>query len=183
MLLGIEEFSNPNDIFSSKMLFNSKVFSYEQQGLLRRNYKETCYVYEDYDLYDTYFELRAFGLESYSFFNRTSIGFVVGRIIKILEFEIDGKKANYVLNGSSVEFDIHLGNFESNQIHIKYKEYPENLTENEKKQRKLYRSDWYGLRKNLRGQNAIFTLIIKCDYEVINFEKAQLAKVKEGEYK
>lgn len=93
------------------------------------------------------------------------------------------KKANYVLNGSSVEFDIHLGNFESNQIHIKYKEYPENLTENEKKQRKLYRSDWYGLRKNLRGQNAIFTLIIKCDYEVINFEKAQLAKVKEGEYK
>ena len=182
MLLGIDEFSNPNDIFSSKMLFNSKVFSYQQKDLLRRNYKETCYIYEDYDLYDTTFELRAIGLESYVFYNRTSIGFTVGRIIKILEFEIDGKKADYVYNDSSLEFNIHLGNFESNQIHVKYKEYP-NLTENEKKERKLYRSDWYGLSKNLRGQNAIFTLIIKCDYEVISFEKEQLAKIKEGEYK
>ena len=182
MLLGIDEFSNPNDIFNSKMLFNSKVYSYQQKDLLRRNYKETCYIYEDYDLYDTTFELRAIGLDSYTFYNSTSIGFTVGRLIKILEFEIDGKKADYVYNDSLLEFDIHLGNFESNQIHVKYKEYP-NLTENEKKERKLYRSDWYGLSKNLRGQKAIFTLIIKCDYEVINFEKEQLAKVKEGEYK
>ena len=183
MLLGIDDFSNPNDIFSSRMLFNSKVFSYQQKDLLRRNYKETCYIYEDYDLYDTTFELRAIGLESNVFYNRTSIGFTIGREIKILEFEIDGRIVDYVQKDSLIEFDIHLGNFDSSIIHVKYKEYPKDLTESQKKERKLYRSEWYGLSKNLRGQNAIFTLIIKCDYEVISFEKEHLAKVKEGEYK
>ena len=37
--------------------------------------------------------------------------------------------------------------------------------------------------KSLKGQNAIFTLIIRCDYEIICFEKYYLAKIKENEYR
>ena len=63
MLLGIDEFSNPNNIFSSRILFNDKNINYNKEDLLRRNWKEICYIYEDYDLLDVHFELKAVGLE------------------------------------------------------------------------------------------------------------------------
>ena len=183
MLLGIDEFSNSSEIFSSKILFNDNNIDLEKHDLLRRNYHKTCYVYEDYDLYDVTFELKAVGLKENCFYNRASIGFTLNRIINILEFDIDGKKSSYKYKNSLLEFNIHLNNLESNQIHVKYKESKKNLTEDEKKGRKLFKTDWYGFSKQLKGQNAIFSLIIKCDYEIIGFEKGFLTKIKEGEYK
>ena len=182
MLLGIDEFSNPNDIFSSRFLFNDKNINYHKKNLLRRNWKEICYVYEDYDIYDVHFELKAVGLEEDCYYNRASIGFTLNRNIEIIEFEIDGKKSSYNYMDSLLEFDINLNNLESNQIHMKYKE-SENMSYEEKKGRKLYRTDWYGISKNLAGQNATFTLLIKCEYEIIGFEKGYFTKIKEGEYK
>ena len=178
MLLGIDDFANPNDLFSSKILFRDNNIDIYKKDLLRRNWKETCYVYQDYDLYDITFELKAVGLESNCYYNQASIGLTLNRTYKILEFEIDGKKSPYHYSNSLIEFDIHLNNLESNQIHVKYQE-TENLTKLEKKERKLYRNDWYGISKNLKGQNAIFTLIIKCDFEIIGFEKGFLAKIKD----
>ena len=184
MLLDINDFAN-NDSFSSKILFkdNNNIDFYEQ-ALLRRNWKETCYVYQDYDIHDITFELKAVGLNNSTYFTSASIGLTLNKIIDVLEFEIDGKKSPYRYNNSLIEFDVHLNNLESNQIHFKYKE-SENLTELEKKGRKLFRNDWYGIFNNLKGQNAIFTLIIKCDYEIIGFEKGFLAKIKDkqNEYK
>ena len=178
MLLGIDDFANSNDLFSSKILFRDNNIDIYKKDLLRRNWKETCYVYQDYDLYDITFELKAVGLKSNCYYNQASIGLTLNRTYKILEFEIDGKKSPYHYSNSLIEFDIHLNNLESNQIHVKYQE-SENLTKLEKKERKLYRNDWYGISKNLKGQNAIFTLIIKCDYEIIGFEKGFLAKIKD----
>ena len=186
MLLGIDDFSNPNDIFSSKILFkvSNNIINLYKESLLRRNWKETCYVYEDYDIYDINFELKAVGLEKNVYFNQTSIGLTLDTIINVLEFEIDGKKSPYNYSDSLIEFNIHLNNLESNQIHFKYKE-SKNLTTSKKKERTLYRTDWYGVSKNLKGQNAIFTLVIKCDYEIIGFEKGFLTKInnKENIYK
>ena len=182
MLLGIDEFSNPNDIFSSRFLFNDKNINYHKKNLLRRNWKEICYVYEDYDIYDVHFELKAVGLEEDCYYNRASIGFTLNRNIEIIDFEIDGKKSSFNYMDSLLEFDINLNNLESNQIHMKYKE-SENMSYEEKKGRKLYRTDWYGISKNLAGQNATFTLLIKCEYEIIGFEKGYFTKIKESEYK
>ena len=183
MLIGIDEFSNPNNIFSSRILFNDKNINYNKEDLLRRNWKEICYIYEDYDLHDIHFELKAVGLEKNVYYNSASIGFTLNRNIKILEFEIDGKKSSYNYKDSLLEFDIHLSNLEENKIHFKYEDSGKNMTIEEKKGRKLYRTDWYGISKNLKGQTALFTLIIKCDYEIIGFEKGYLTKIKEGEYK
>ena len=183
MLIGIDEFSNPNNIFSSRILFNDKNINYNKEDLLRRNWKEICYIYEDYDLHDIHFELKAVGLEKNVYYNSASIGFTLNRNIKILEFEIDGKKSSYNYKDSLLEFDINLSNLEENKIHFKYEDSGKNMTIEEKKGRKLYRTDWYGISKNLKGQTALFTLIIKCDYEIIGFEKGYLTKIKEGEYK
>ena len=183
MLLGISEFYNPNEIFSSRILFNDKNINTEEEDLLHRNWKEICYVYEDYDIHEVNFELKAVGLEGNYFFSQASIGLTLERIIEVIEFKVDGKKYDYNCANSLISFDIHLKNLESNQVYLKYKESPQNLTEEEKKERKLYRSDIYGLSKNLKGQKAIFTLIIKCDYEIINFGKGFFTKIKEDEYK
>ena len=182
MLLGIDDFSNPNDIFSSKILFkdSNNIINLYKEDLLQRNWKETCYVYEDYDIYDIDFELKAVGLEKDQYFNHTSIGLTLDTIINVLEFEIDGKKSPYNYSDSLIEFDIHLNNLESNQIHFKYKQSKKRTT-SEKQERALYRKDWYGISKNLKGQNAIFILIIKCDYEIIGFEKGFLAKINNKE--
>jgi hypothetical protein len=127
------------------------------------------------------FEIKAVGIPENVFFNRASIGFTIGRKIEILEFEIDGKKSDYNYKASLLEFNIHLKNLESNKIHYKMKESQINLTIGEKKERKFYRSDYYGLSKNVKGV-AKFTLIIKCDFEVINFEDEFFVKTNEKEY-
>ena len=185
MLLGIQDFRNLKDIFSSKLLFNEENINYEnyqKQDLLRKNWNEICYVYDDYDIHDINYELKAVGLPENVYYSKASNGFTLDRIIEIIEFEIDGKKSEYNYKDYSLEFTINLKNLESNKIHLKYKESKSKLTSGEIKERKFYRSDYYGISKNLKGQIAKFTLIIKCDLEVINFEDEFFVKTNEKEY-
>jgi len=184
MLLDIQDFRNPREIFSTKILFDNSIINkenYQKQNLLRNNWNETCYIYDDYDIYDVNFVLLAVGLPENVFYSRASIGFTLNRQIEILEFEIDGKKAEYNNKDYSLEFNIHLCNLESNKIHYKIKQSKKNLTKGEIKERKFYRSDYYGLSKNVKGV-AKFTLIIKCDFEIINFEDEFFVKTNEKEY-
>ena len=59
---------------------------------------------------------------------------------------------------------------------------PLNLTKEEEKERSINRSNYYRISKKLYGQNATFILIIKCDFEIINFIEDYFTKIKEGEY-
>ena len=184
LLLGINDFGN-KDIFSSKNIFSEEdFFKKGTQDLLRKNWNEICYVYDDYDIHDVNYEIKAVGLPSYSFFTSCSLGFVIGADIEILEFEKDGKKEDYDYSDYSLEFKIHLQNNESNKIHVKYKESPSkrNMTEGEKKERKFVRNEHYGVSKNLAGQRAKFVLCIKCGFEVIAFEEEFFVKTNDKEY-
>ena len=184
LLLGINDFGN-KDIFSSKNIFSEEdFFKKGTQDLLRKNWNEICYVYDDYDIHDVNYEIKAVGLPSYSFFTSCSLGFVIGADIEILEFEKDGKKEDYDYSDYSLEFKIHLQNNESNKIHVKYKESPSkrNMTEGEKKERKFVRNEQYGVSKNLAGQRAKFVLCIKCGFEVIAFEEEFFVKTNDKEY-
>ena len=183
MLLKIPYFGESADIFNSKLIFKDDNIDYQKQDLLRKDWKEICYIYEEYDLHDINYELKAVGLPENTYYNMCSIGFTYDRKIEIIEFEIDGKRAKYKYKDYSLEFDIHLQNLESNKIHLKYKESHLKLTPGEKKERKFYRSDYYGVSKNIKGQMAIFTLILKCDFEIINFEDEFFVKIGEGQYK
>ena len=186
MLLGIKDFGK-KDIFSSSVIFSAEDFVQKGvQDLIRKNWNEICYVYDEYDIHDVHYELKAVGLPNNSFFNSCSLGFVIGADIEILEFEKDGKKADYDYSDYSLEFNIFLKNNESNQIHVKYKESPSKrkMTEGEKRERKFVKNDYYGLSKNLAGQKAKFVLCIKCGFEIISFEDEFFVKVqgKEKEY-
>ena len=184
MLLGISDFGNKN-IFNSSNIFSEEDFVKKGvQDLLRKNWNEICYVYDDYDIHDVNYELKAVGLPSNSFFSSCSIGFVIGADIEILEFEKDGKREDYDYADYSLEFKIFLKNNQSNRIHVKYKESPSkrNMTEGEKKERKFVRNDYYGLSKNLAGQRGKFVLCIKCGFEIVSFEEEFFVKTNDKEY-
>ena len=119
-----------------------------------------------------------------SSFNRTSFGFIIGKKIEILEFKIDGKSSEYIFDDYSLSFDINLHNEESNKIFIKYKQSEKNLTEKKKKQRKLYRKDYYGIygRPDSIGEKASYTLILKTDLEIINFKDDIFNKINDKKY-
>ena len=185
MLIGINDFGKENEIFSSTKIFKEEDYeNYKQQNLLRKNWNEICYVYEQYDIHDIHYELKAVGLPPNMFYTSCSIGFVFDTEVEILQFEMDGQKKDYSYQSYSLEFKIHLSNLQSNKIHLKYKESPlkSKLTEGEKKERKFVKNNYYGISKNIAGENAKFTLCIKCDYEVIAFEDEFFIKTKEKEY-
>ena len=185
MLLGIQDFGKVSDIFSSTKLFGNEDYdNFRKQDLLRRNWNEICYVYDDYDIHDVHYELKAVGLPPNTFFTSCSVGFVLDTDIEILLFEKDGEKTKYNYSHYSLEFDIHLKNLQSNKIHLKYKESPlkNKMTQGEKKERKFVKNNYYGISKNVAGQNAKFTLKIECDFEVIAFDEEFFIKTKEKEY-
>ena len=155
------------------------------EELLINNFNEKCYVYEKFDLYDRNFEYQAFGLPKRTFLGVNEIPLTKNRIIKIIEFTIDDKeiKYNYDEKNSTLKFDlINLKNLEIKKVHLKYSQ-NRKLTEEQKRQRKIYIEDEYGISKNLNGRNAVFHLIIKNDMEVISFDKEIFIKVGEGNYK
>ena len=170
--VNIELIATKKDLFNSLSLFNDEKNkpNESKSNLLHRNWHEICEIYEDYDLHEINFELLAVGLQQNSYYNKSSIGFYYNTLVEILEFEIDGKKSNYTYQNYSLNFDIHLENKQFNKIHLKYKESELLNKEGDKKERKFYRQNYYGLSKSLEGQIAKFILKIKCDFEIISFE-------------
>jgi len=183
MLLDLKEYLN-SDIFKSTKLFNEddNNENQENQNLLEKNWNEKCYIYDEYDLYDVNYELKAVGLPPNVYFSSSSFPFYVGSFVEINEFEIDGKKTEYKYENYSLKYEINLKNMESNKIHINYKEIHSKENEGESTEKKIYRNNYYGISKNIKGQKAKFTLIIKCDFEVISFENLFLVKINDKEY-
>ena len=185
MLFGIKDFGKADNIFKSMYIFKQdETEDYDTQNLLKKNYHVTCYLNDEYDIYDINYELKAVGLPDDMMFNSSSFGFAMDTHIEIILFEIDGKRADYEYEKYSLRFDIKLKNLESNKIHIKYKESPlyEKMTNDEKEIRTIYKISYYGLSKRLVGQNAKFILINESNYEIINFKDEFFIKRGDNEY-
>ena len=186
MLLDIKEYQNSDKIFKSSNLFKEDDNNENQecQNLLKKNWDEKCYIYDEYDLHDINYELKAVGLPPNVYYSSSSFSFYIGILVEIIEFEIDGKKTDYKFEEYSLKFKINLYNLESNKIHLKYKEKPptSKKIEEDNIERKLYRSKYYGLTNDIKGQKAKFSLIIICDFEVISFDELFLVKKKDKEY-
>ena len=185
MLLTIQDFEKAKDIFKSIYLFQNKdEDNYDKQDLLKKNWNEICYIYDNYDIYDVNYELKAVGLPENTFFTSSSFGFILDTDNVILEFEIDGVKSDYDYENYSLRFKINLKNLESIKIHLKYKKSPlqSKLTEGEIKQNKIFKCKYYGLSKRLVGQTAKFTLKNESNFEIINFEDEFFVKTNENEY-
>ena len=155
----------------------------EKFKLLVNNWHEKCTIYDEYDLYERNFEYSSIELPKRISLSLKQIPFTKHKIIKIIEFKIDNKIVDYKYENSKLKFKkIKFKGLQTKKVYIKYKQ-SNILTENQKKQRKIYREDFYGISKNLKGRFAKFYLIIKNDMEIISFDDEIFTKIKEDEYK
>ena len=63
--------------------------NYDKQELLKKNWNEICYLYDNYDIYDIRYELKAVGLPEMAYFTSCSHGFILNTDVQIIEFETD----------------------------------------------------------------------------------------------
>ena len=135
----------------------------DEAQLLRKNYHILCYIYDDYDIYEIYYDLKGVGLEDYQFFSKCTHSFRYDKKIEIQSFLIDGNPSRYKMLDHGIEFNIKLKNYETIKIHMVYKAIKDlsRLCADEIEERSIYRSDYYGLDRSLAGQMAKFSLILK----------------------
>ena len=76
------------------------------------------------------------------------------------------------MNKLYVSYDVNILGGESKKIHIIYKLKPKNnfLTKSIFSTNKIYRREYYGLNPSLAGRTAKFSLILKGNYDIVNFE-------------
>ena len=181
-LIKINDFSKNKDLFQSIVLFQNKNENEENRikeaKILRKNWNEVCYIYDDYDIHDINFEIKAVGLSPFSFFNSCSNGFYMGKDIEIIELEINGKSSKYTYDNYCLEYNISLKNLETANIHLKYKERPKfnSMPQNEKTRYKFFRQEYYGLSESLAGQIGKFRLILRGSFEIVSFSEDFLIK-------
>ena len=186
-------FGVKNKNFRSVVLFENRdedlIENYiDNPKLLRKRWHEICYVYDDYDIYDIYYDIKAVGLSRNTFFPYCSHGFKYDTKVEILTFAINGIESNYKYENHSITFKINLSNLKTSSVYLRYKEYKnlDILTLGEREERKIYRYEYYGLPKSLAGQVAKFSLILKGTFDIVNFKDYFLIKntsnVNENEY-
>ena len=191
MLLGIKNSDEVDKFLKTKFIFkgNEKDINLDGQAkLVMKNWYEICHIYDDYDIYDITYEIKAVGLPNNMVFNTYTHNFIsydYNINNEILLFEIDGiKQTNYEIDKYTLTFNINLRNLESNKIHIKYKETIKYEIKEEGKKifRKLCRFKYYGLSTKLIGQKAKYILKNESNFEIINFDDEFLIKTNDNEY-
>jgi hypothetical protein len=176
---------NPKDIFRPENLFLDNFEpNVNKPTLLFKNWNEICYIYNDYDLHNINFEIKAKGVPEDECLNLCSIGLSKNIKVENLSLEIDGKSEKVTIKNNNIIFEIDLENGQSNKVHLQYKEFPliSELSEGKIKARKFYREKYYGIIKIVANQKAIFTLINKSDFEIISFDNIFLLEAKENDY-
>ena len=176
-----------SDFYSSRYVFKGReedmIENYiDEPQLIRKNWHEICYVYDDYDIHDIYYDIKAVGLSGNSFFPLCSQGFNYSKDIEIDSLTLNGEPARYSQNGHSITFKINLHNSQIAKVHIIYKEYMNDniLSNQEREHRLIYRTEYYGIHKSLHGQMAKFSLILKGNFDIVNFKNYFLIRNKKN---
>ena len=176
-----------SEMYDSRYVFSEReedmIENYiDEPKLIRKNWHEICYIYDDYDIHDIYYDIKAVGLSRNSFFPLCSHGFNYEKDIEIDSLTLNGEPARYSQNGHSITFKINLHNSQIAKVHIIYKEYMNDniLSNQEREHRQIYRNEYYGIHKSLQGQMAKFSLILKGNFDIVNFKNYFLTRNKKN---
>ena len=183
MLVFIKE--NRKENFKSKLIFQEEgKESARTPTLLYKNWNEKCYIYDNYDIHEINFQLKAIGLPGRIKLNNGSIGLNLDSSIEIMEFKINGQESKPEYRNYTIRFKISLGNEESINIFLKYKESPlfDELSTGQKKLINFYKYKFYGVKKYVQEQNAKFSLFNKSGFKIISFDNIFMQKTNENEY-
>ena len=170
IILGLNNFKEKK-MLQSYILFNSRINGVKEDKfksqLLRKNWHEICEVYDNFDIHEINFVLKAVGLRQNMYFQSCSQGFPIGADLEFMELFINNRKMQIKYSNSLLDLDIKLGNEQSANVHIKYKEHFK------KPKDKFLRKQYYGISPNLAGQAAKFILRTKGNLEVIDIKDGE----------
>jgi len=155
----------------------------DEPKLIRKNWVEKCYIYDDRDLHDVFYDIKAISNDNKLIFNSCSYGFDYDKNIKIKYLTVDDIPVPHTKKLNSIEFKIKLSNSQTSKIHIMYEESKDlsKMNKGEIEERNLYREGKYGLQSTLNGQKAKYTLILKGNFDIVNFSEYFLIKNKENQ--
>ena len=93
--------------------------------LLRQNWQEICYIYDDYDIHDINYTIKAIGFKGDQKAKIDYLGLPLKAKHEILSLYIDGMKSKYKYldKVKMISFDIDLSNLETKKVHIIYKQF------------------------------------------------------------
>ena len=161
------------ELYKTTNLFSKEedIQKSEYAQLYEKNWHEICYVYDDYDMYDVYFILKAVGLSNNSTFENGSFSLKSNSNVNFLT--VNGKKTDFKNYSYRIEFKINLKNLQTAKIHIKYKHFKnKDYSGKDLAERKLNCYNYYGISSKtnpkLMGK---FILILKGNLDIIDFEE------------
>ena len=93
-LLAINDFSKESTMFKKNLIQHKEELK-EIQKLIKFNYNATCYINDNYDIYEINYDLKAVGLNN-MISNSSFYAFPIDVNVEIILFEIDGKSADYI---------------------------------------------------------------------------------------
>ena len=168
-LYNVKNANKKLDLYKTVNLFkndeNELDNNIEFSELIKKNYHEICYIYDEYDIHDIYYTLKAVGLPDNESFLESNLLLDNDDEIEILEFTLDDIPSNYSKENSNyITFNINLYNLDSIKVHVIYKE-KKDLSN------KLHFWKYYGLNANFAGINSKYSLILKCNYDIIDFDE------------
>ena len=144
----------------------------QKSKLLFKNWHQICYIYDDYDLHDIYYDVKVVGLPENEHTKVQQYYFDTSSIIEVQKYSVDGKESEYIFNNNYINFKLELSNLQSARIHLVFKKTKDlnKLSQAQKEIRKFFREEEYGLGKNLAGQIAKFSLILKGNFDIVRFD-------------
>ena len=150
--------------------------------VLIKNVHKICYIYDDYVNNDLYFDLKVVGLPENKSYNSFCHHLDKYSIYEIQKLTINEKESEFFFNNNYFTFKIELYNLQTAKIHIVYKKSKDlnKLSLNQKKHRQFYRKEKYGFSKEIAGQIAKISLILKGNFDIIDFTNYFLVRNKKN---
>ena len=175
-LYNVRNASEKLDLYKTINLFKNEdavESSKDKSELIKKNYHEICYLYDDFEIHDIYFTLKAIGLSNNMRFTVANYSFDSPEEIEVQEFSIDDNPSEYKMVAKHfMSYKINLKHLDSIKVHIKYKATKNisRLSKGQLEERKIFRYGYYGLYGSLSGVNAKYSLILKGAFEIVKFE-------------
>ena len=112
-LFDVENKENKIDLYKTKVLFENKEKGeiepfFDEAKIIRKNWHEICYIYDEYDLHNIYYEIEVAGLNEKQYFNVCYHSFQYHKKIEIQTFSVNNEESKYIKRNNNIEFEVRL---------------------------------------------------------------------------
>jgi hypothetical protein len=172
---GIKNQNIKAEFYKTSLLFNNNgeedylEYYLEESQILRKNWHEICYIYDDYDIHDIYYNIKAIELDNLAYFSQYSLNVPSNSELEFVM--VDGVNNEYEkVNDYMYSVELNLKNLEMSKIHYKYKDFKN------KSYYELTYKEYYGISSEAGNTMGKYILINKGSYDIVKFDELFLVR-------